>query len=128
TDVERTHRELCARFTNALGGDNPHRHTLFHHRPGRQVHAVAEPADTERGIARHGTADLNLLEPEFLDLKGDLARDESVLPHDHFVGNRIDDVRPAHPSFNRVGKAHFDLLTAINNTLGDTLGRLAVVQ
>ena len=50
-DVERTHRQLRARLADALGADDPDGHAFFDHRAGRKVHAVAEPADAQRGIA-----------------------------------------------------------------------------
>ncbi len=47
-DVERPHRQLRARFADALGGDDAHRHALFDQRAGRKVHAVAAAADAQR--------------------------------------------------------------------------------
>ena len=95
-DVERTHRELRARLADRLGGDDADRHALFHQRAGRQVHAVAAAANAERRIARHRAADLNLLQAQLFDLAADFGRDQLVLADDHFVGDRVDDVRPAH--------------------------------
>ena len=127
TDVERTHRELRARFADTLGGDDADRHAFFDHRTGRQVHAVAAAADAQRGVAGHRAADLDLLQAQLLDLAGDFRGDQLVLGDDHFVGDRIDDVRPADAAADRVGQAHFDLLAAVDDPLGDALGRAAIV-
>ena len=39
-------------------------------RPGGEVHAVAQPADAERRLARHRAADRDLVQPEPLELLG----------------------------------------------------------
>ena len=101
-DVERTHRQLRARLADALGGDDADGHAFFDQRAGRQVHAVAaagrRPSDASQVI---GAADLNLLQAQFLDLAGDLRRDQFVLADDHFVGDGIDDVLPADAAVDR---------------------------
>ena len=73
-------------------------------------------------------ADLDLLQAQLLDLPGDRRRDQVVLPDDHFVGDRIDDVGPADAAADRVGQADFDLFAAIDHALGDALRRAAVVR
>ena len=72
-DVERTHRQLRARLADALGGDDADGHAFFDHRAGRQIHAVAQAADAQRGIARHRAADLDLFQAQLLDPAGDTA-------------------------------------------------------
>ena len=69
-DVESPHRQLRARLADRLGGDDADRHPLFHHRAGRQVHAVAQAADAERGLAGHRAADDDLVDVELLDFVG----------------------------------------------------------
>src|SRR5262249_49847241 len=70
TDVEGTHGELRTRLANALGGDDAHGHALFDHRTGREVHAVATPADTQRCVTGHRAANLDLLQAELFDPAG----------------------------------------------------------
>ena len=50
---------------------------------GGQVHAVAEPADAQRRLARHRTAHQNLVEAHGLDVAGRLPGDHLVLADDH---------------------------------------------
>src|SRR5690606_10669592 len=78
--------------------------------------------------ASHRAADLDLLQPQFLDLAGDLAGDHLVFADDHFVGDRVDDVGPADAAENAVGQAHLNALTAVDHALGNTLRRAAVVH
>ena len=125
-DVERTHRELRARLADRLGGDDADGHALFHQRTGGKIHAVAAAADAERRIARHTAANLNLFQAQLFDLATDLGRDQFVFADDHFVGNRVHDVRPAHAAFNRIGQADFDLFAAVDDALRDALRRAAV--
>ena len=127
-DVEGAHRQLRARLADALGGDDAHGHALLHQRAGGKVHAVAQGADAQRGLAGHGAADLDLLQAHLLDAAGNLERDEVVLLDDHFVGDGVDDVRPADAAADRVLEAHLDLLAAVDHALGDALRGAAVVH
>jgi len=102
--------------------------TFLDERARGEVHAVAEPADAQRGLARERAANLDLLEAQFLDLTRHLRRDQVVFTDDHLVGDRIADVRPADTAANAVGEAHFDLLTAVDHALGDPLRGAAVVH
>ncbi len=128
TDVERPHRQLRSRLADTLGGDDADRHALFDQVAGRQVHAVAEPADAQGGVAGHRAADLDLLQAQLLDLAGDFGGDQLVLADDHFVGDRVDDILPADAAVDGVGQSHFDLLAAVDHSLGDPLGGAAVVH
>src|SRR6185295_16582032 len=87
-DVERTHRELSARLTDRLSGDDAHGHALFHKRTGGQIHTVTTTANAQRRIARHAAAYLNLFQAELFDLAANLGRDELVFADNHFVGDR----------------------------------------
>src|SRR5205823_2632801 len=78
-NVEGTHGELRARLADALSGDDAHGHALFHHRAGREVHAVATAADAQRRLAGHRAADLDFLQAHFLDPPGDGASNQVVL-------------------------------------------------
>ena len=73
-DVERPHRQLRARLADALGGDDAHGHALLDQRAGGKVHAVAQGADAQRGVAGHRAADLDLFQAQLLDPAGDVQR------------------------------------------------------
>ncbi len=111
-----------------LCADDAHRHALFHQRTGGEVHAVAQGADAQRGVAGHGTADLNLFQAHGLDLPRHVHGDQVVFANDDVVGDRVDDVRTADAALDRVGQADLDLLAAVDHALGDALGRAAVVR
>ena len=128
-DVERPHRQLRARLADALGGDDADGHALL--RPARRSTGPCRStaaADAQRGVAGHRAADLDLLQAQLLDLAGDLGGDQLVLADDHFVGDRVDDVRAADAAADRVGQADLDLLAAVDDALGDALRRAAVVR
>ena len=127
-DVEGAHGQLRARLADALGADDAHGHALLDQRAGGEVHAVAQGADAQRGVAGHRAADLDLLQAHLLDAAGDVERDQVVLADDHFVGDRVDDVGAADAAADRVGQADFDLLAAVDHALGDALRRAAVVH
>src|SRR5690606_11535632 len=56
----------------------------------------------------------------------DLASNQLVFVHDHFVGDRVDDVRPADATADRVDQVYFHLFAAVDDALGNALGRTAV--
>ena len=93
-DMERTHGELGARLADRLGGDDPDGHALFDHRAGGEVHAVAQPADAQGGIASHRAADLNLFDLQFLERRDHGRRDQFVFADHDLVGDRVHDIRP----------------------------------
>ena len=100
-DMERTHRQLRARFADTLSGDDSDGHAFFDHRPGRHIHPVAQAANTQRCIASHRTADLDFLQAHHFDLASDFRSDHLILFDDHFVGHRIDDVLAADATVDR---------------------------
>ena len=52
--VEGTHGELCAGFTDALGGDDPNRRSVRHQLVSGQIEAVAGGADAPMRRAGQG--------------------------------------------------------------------------
>ena len=126
--MERTHRQLSTRFSNTLSSDDSDRHPLFDHVAGGHVHTVTTLTNTEWSFASHWAADLDLFQSQVFDLASDFHRDHLVLPNNHFVSHRVNDVLTRNTSNDRGRQANFDILTAIDNTLGNTLSRFAVIQ
>ena len=126
-DVEGPHRKLRARLADALRADDAHRHPLLDEAAGREVHAVAQLADAQRGVASQRAADLDFFQAHRLDAARDFGRNQIVFADDHFVGDRIDDVRPAHAAADRIDEADFDLFAAVNNALRNALRGAAIV-
>src|SRR5690606_17033950 len=127
-DVERPHRQLRTRFADGLGGDDAHGESLFDLGTGRQVHAVAEPADAQFRFAGHGAADLDPLQSHLLDLAGDLDRDHLVLTHDHLIGDRVDDVGAADSTADGVRGAVLHLFRTVQHTAGHAACRAAILH
>ena len=93
---------------------------------GRQVHAVAAPADAQRGLAGHRAADLDLLDLHLLELLGRGQGDHLVFLDHDLVADRVDDVDPADPAADRLDQADLDLLALVDDALGDALRGAAV--
>ena len=75
TDVERTHRQLCTRFTDTLSSDDTDGHAFFDHVTCGHVHSVTTAANTQRSVTSHRAANLNFLKSQIFDLASDLRRD-----------------------------------------------------
>src|SRR5207247_10210150 len=61
-DVEGPHRELRARLTDGLGGDDAHGFAELCEPPGPEVAPVAHDADPALGVARERGADAHALQ------------------------------------------------------------------
>ena len=127
-DVEGPHGELGAGLADRLRGDDPDGHAHLDDLPGGQVHAVAPPADAQRRLAGHRAADLDLLDLHVLQLLGRRQGDHLVLLDHDLVGERVDDVHPADPAPDRLDQADLDLLTLVDDALGDPLRGPAVLH
>ena len=126
TDVERTHGKLSTGLTDTLSRDDSNGHTSFDHIAGRHVHSITATTNTQRSITSHRATNLDLLQAHVFDLLGDLGRDHLAFFNDHFVGHRVNDVLTGNTTVDRCGKPDFDLLTTINYTFGNTLGRTTI--
>src|SRR5262249_25082992 len=76
TDVERAQRQLRARLTDRLRGNDTNRFAKVDHVHGRQVAAVAHAAETTLRLAREDGADLHHLDARLFDLHGLLFVDQ----------------------------------------------------
>src|SRR5581483_12515877 len=94
---------------------------------GGQVHAVAQPADAQRRLASHGAADHYFIESQRLDLASTFPRDHLVLANDHIAIDR-GDVVSADATTDRLAERTFDFLALVHHTLGDALGRTAILR
>ena len=103
-DVERTHRQLRARLADALGGDDAHGHAFLDQRAGGEVHAVAQAQMPSAASQVIGLRTWIFSRPSSSMLAGDLDGDQVVFLDDHFVGDRVDDVRAADAAADRVAR------------------------
>ena len=92
TNMERTHGQLSTRFTDRLSRDDTDCHTFFDHIAGRHIHTVTLTTNTQRRVASHWTADLNLLKSHVFDLLSDLRCDHLRFGNNHFIGDWVNDV------------------------------------
>ena len=128
TDVESTHRQLSARFTDTLGSDDADRHAFFDLGTSRHVHAVALATNSQRSFTSHRATNLNLFQTHFFDLASDFRSDHLIFPNHYFVSHRVYDVLASNPAFDRCCQSNFNLFTTIDDTFGDTLNCTAIVE
>src|SRR5438876_2547753 len=87
-DVEGPQRQLRARLTDRLRGQNAHRFAEVHHVHRGEVAAVAHAAYTALGLAREHGADLHRLDPRILDgLRG--LFDDELTRFDQHLGPAV---------------------------------------
>ena len=125
--MKRSHCKLSTRFTNTLRRNNASCQALFHLLTSRQVHSITKPAKPQWRLAGHRTADLNSFQPKLFDLVSDLVGNQFALSHNHFIRNRINDVRTTHSTTDRIRQADFHLFAAINNSTSNTPGGSAIL-
>ena len=77
-DVERPHRQLRARFADGLRGNDADRFAELHKLPGRQVASVALRADAAPAFASQHGANLQALDADLFDRRGDRLVDELI--------------------------------------------------
>src|SRR3989449_3198079 len=88
-DVEGPHRELRARLTDGLGGDDAHGFAELCEPPGPEVALVAHDADPALGVARERGADAHALQTRVLDLLRELLGDLRVDLDDRSEERRV---------------------------------------
>ena len=127
SDVESTHRELCARFTDRLGTYDADGQALLHHTSRGAVHAVALGANTQRAIAGQGRAHPHFLVAHRLDLFGDGLTDHLILIHDQLIGDDVDDLVAGNATSEALRERNLDLVALVNNALGNAIQRPTIV-
>ena len=128
-DVEGTHRELRARLADRLGGDDADGHAFLDQLAGGQVHAVAEAADAERGLAGHRAADLDLVESASPRASGPTST--VIISFSRTMTSSVIGLtmltRLTRPRID-CDEADLDLLALVDDALGDALRGAAVVH
>ncbi len=76
TNVECSHRQLSARLTNRLSGNNTNRRTTLNHGVGRRIDTVFERSDTNLLTSGERRKDLHTLDAQIFDLLGSVLGDE----------------------------------------------------
>src|SRR5690606_30742305 len=91
TQVEGTHGELSARFTDRLSSDNTDRFALVDRSTACKVATIALGADAVAGFAGQGRADADRLDTSLLDDLDVLFLDHAASLDDDFAGCRMQD-------------------------------------
>ena len=126
-DVEGSHRQLRARLADRLGSDNSHRHAFLDQVAGGQIHTVTRPAHPQRRLASHGTANQDLIHSQLLDFASAFPGDHLILTDDDFTGDG-GDVVSADPAANPFAQGTFNFFALVDDALGDSQRRAAVVH
>src|SRR5690554_32319 len=127
TNVERTHRQLRARFADRLGGDHTHGFTAVDHGAAAEVAAIAVCAQTMAGFAGQRCANLDFVDAQRIDELDAVFVQQRTGLDGGFLGVGIDDVDGSHAAQNAVAQ-RFDDFAAFHQGLhGVTLRGAAIV-
>src|SRR6185369_7843977 len=127
TDVERTHGELGAGFTDGLGGDDADRFTEFDQATGREVAAVAMDADALLAFAGEHRADADAINAGIVDIAGLVLVDFFIRTNEEFFRvRRIDDVIARESAHEAVREFHDFVFAFINRADGNAVGGAAI--
>src|SRR5207302_2936652 len=126
-DMESTHGQLRAGFADGLGSNDADRHPFLNEVSGRQIHAIAQPADPQRRLASHGAAHKDLVHADLFDLACLLPGDHLVLADDYLAGDGRDRV-PADAAADRFAERALDFFALVHHALGNTLRGAAVLH
>ena len=104
TNVESPHRQLSARLTDRLGGNDPDRLADIHRRAPSEVTSIALTANALLRCADQRGADLHALEPDRLDLGNHRLVEQLTLGDDDLARLRIDNVFGGSSAEHAVGE------------------------
>src|SRR6185312_8184890 len=127
TDVERTHRELRARLTDGLAGDDADRFTDVDLVAAREVAAVALGADAALRLAREARANHDLFDARVLDLHDEGFVELGVVRNENLAGERVDAVFERHAAEDAVAERLDDFAGVLELGDADAVERAAVV-
>ena len=105
THVERTQRQLRARFSNRLRGDDTHGLSDLNRTVGRKVLAVALGTHALTRLARQHGAHLHLLDAAFLNEFRDLRRNQLAFLGKHVSAFGVKHVLGQGPTFDALANA-----------------------
>src|SRR5690606_20855448 len=91
-DVEGTHRQLRARLTDGLSGDDTDRFAAVDHRAAAQIAAIAVSAQTVTGFAGERRADLDFVHTQVVDEIDQVFVQQRAGLDGRFLRVRIDDI------------------------------------
>ncbi len=116
TDVERTHRQLRARFTDGLSGDDANRFALVDRRAAAEVAAVAVRAQTVARFASQRRADLDFVHADAVDGVDHVFVQQGAGDDGRFLRVRVDDINGSHTTQDAIAQ-RFNDFTAFDQGL-----------
>ncbi|MDT4833663.1 hypothetical protein FQZ97_672800 [compost metagenome] len=108
TDVERTHRELRARFADGLGGDDANRFALVDRGAAAEIAAVAVRAQAVTRFARQRRADLDFVHADAVNGVDQVFVQQGAGDDGRFLRVRVDDVNGSHAAQDAVAQRFDD--------------------
>ena len=125
--MERTHRELRARFANRLSSDDADGFTRVDERAAAEIAAVALGAEAVARVAGERRADLHHVDAEFVELVAGAFVEQRAGSKNNLVRIRVDDVGSRHAAEDAVAQS-LNNFTAFNKGAHlNAAGRVAVV-
>ena len=126
TDVERTHRQLCTRFTNGLSCDHAHSLTDIDQGATAQITTIALGAQTVTGLAGKRRANHYFVNTEFFNFVAFIFGQERTGRNNDFSRFRIDDIGACHTTQHTVTQRLNNVTTFNQGLHADTLSGVAV--
>ena len=126
TDVERTHRQLCTRFTNGLSCDHAHSLTNIHQGATTQIATVALGTQTVTGLAGERRANHHFVNTEFFNFVAFIFSQERTGRNNDFSRFRIDDIGACHTTQHTVTQRLNNVTTFNQGLHANALSGVAV--
>ena len=125
-DVEGPHRQLRAGLADRLRGDDADRFAQLHKLAGREVAAVAMRANAAPGFAGQDGANLEALDADLFDRRGDRLVDQLIRLDDFLLRHRIDHRFAAHATDDAGREIDHFFVAFVDRAHGDAVDRSAI--
>ena len=125
--MERTHRQLCTRFTDGLCRDNADCFTFIDDVATRQVTTVAVRTYTKVGVTGYNGTDFDGVNGVLFQQVTPLFVQQRVAWNQNIRRTRLQNVFSSHTTQNAIAQRFFNITTLDNRGHGDTFQRAAIV-
>ncbi|CAM7750305.1 hypothetical protein CICRMM096B_24365 [Citrobacter cronae] len=125
--MERTHRQLCTRFTDGLCRDNADCFTFVDDVATRQVTTIAVRTYTKVGVTGYNGTDFHGVNGVLFQQVTPLFVQQRVTWNQNIRGTRLQNVFSSHTTQNAIAQRLFNVTTLDNRGHGDAFQRAAIV-
>ena len=125
--MERTHRQLCTRFTDGLCRDNADCFTFVDDVATRQVTTVAVRTYTKVGVTRYNRTDFNGVNGVLFQQITPLFVQQRVAWNQNIRRTRLQNVFSSYTTQNAIAQRLFNITTLDNRGHGDAFQSAAIV-